>query len=138
MAPSVSIIIPTFQRAPFLKYALEAINKQTYRNFEIVVIVKPGGDETLEVLKDYHDLPIKIVMQKEGFVSEAYNLGLRVAKGEIIAIMDDDSVPYSDWLEKYVNIYVKDEKVGGISGAALNAEICKDGRRSPPREKTSR
>jgi glycosyltransferase involved in cell wall biosynthesis len=52
MNPSVSIIIPTFQRAPFLKHALEALNNQTYRNFEIVVIVKPGGDETLEVLKD--------------------------------------------------------------------------------------
>ena len=66
MIPSVSVIIPTFQRAPFLKYALEALNKQTYRNFEIVVIVKPGGDETLEVLKDYRNLHIKTIMQKEG------------------------------------------------------------------------
>lgn len=128
MNPFVSIIIPTFKRAPFLKYALEALKEQTYGNFEIVVIVKPGGDETLEVLKNYRNLPIKIVMQKEGFVSEAYNLGLREAKGEIIAIMDDDSVPYSDWLEKYVNIYVEHEEVGGVSGAALNAEIGEDGR----------
>lgn len=128
MDPLVSVIIPTFQRAPFLKYALEALNEQTYRNFEIVVIVKPGGDETLEVLKDYRNLPIKIIMQKEGFVSEAYNLGLKEAKGEIIAIMDDDSVPYSDWLEKYVKIYVEHEEVGGVSGDPLNAEISEDGK----------
>jgi len=128
MNPSVSIIIPTFQRAPFLKYALEALNNQTYRNFEIVVIVKPGGDETLEVLKDYRNLPIKIIMQKEGYVSEAYNLGLREAKGEIIAIMDDDSVPYSDWLEKYVKIYANHKEVGGVSGDTINAEIGEDGR----------
>jgi glycosyltransferase involved in cell wall biosynthesis len=127
MNPLVSIIIPTFKRAPFLKYALEALSEQSYRNFEIVVIVKPGGDETLEVLKDYPNLPIKIVMQKEGFVSEAYNLGLREAKGEVIVIMDDDSVPYSDWLEKYVKIYVENEEVGGVSGDPLNAEISEDG-----------
>lgn len=128
MEPLVSVIIPTFKRAPFLKYALDALKKQTYKNFEVIVVVKLGGDETEKVLKKYQrELPIKIIIQHEEFVSKAYNMGLREAKGEIIAIMDDDSVPYRDWLEKYVKAYSKYGRLGGVSGAALNAEITENG-----------
>lgn len=128
MKPLVSVIIPTYQRAPFLKYALEGLKKQTYRNFEIIVIVKPGGDETEKVLQKYQrDLPTKIIMQREGFVSRAYNLGLREAKGEIITFLDDDSVPYANWLEEHVDTYSKYSRLGGVSGPANSARITKDG-----------
>ena len=129
MKPLISVIIPTFNRAPFLSYALDALKKQTYRNFEVVVIVKPGGDETEKVLEKYrHDLRLRVVLQHEEFVSKAYNMGLREARGEIIAIMDDDSVPFEDWLEKHSKLYEKYEKLGGVSGAALNADITEDGK----------
>jgi glycosyltransferase involved in cell wall biosynthesis len=120
----VSVIIPTFNRAPFLTYALEALKRQTYRNFEVIVVVKPGGDETDKVLEKYsHELPLKIIVQNEEFVSKAYNMGLKEAKGDIIAIMDDDSVPFDDWLEKHLQAYRSFKKLGGISGSALNAKI---------------
>jgi len=129
MEPFVSVIIPTFRRAPYLKHALEGLKNQTFRNFETIIVVKPAGDETGKILEKYkHDLRIKTILQNDEFVSKAYNLGLQHAKGEIIAIMDDDSVPYINWLEKHVEAYNRYPKLGGISGAALNAEITEEGK----------
>ena len=128
MKPFVSVIVPTFKRAPFLTYALEGLKKQTYKNFEVIVVVKPGGDDTEKVLEKYRrELHIETIVQNEEFVSRAYNMGLRKSKGDIIAIMDDDSVPYADWLEKHVAVYGKYSELGGISGPALNADITEEG-----------
>ncbi len=129
MEPRVTVIIPTYKRAPFLRYALEGLKKQTYRNFETIIVMKPGGDETEKIVKKYQkDLTIRLVSQSEEFVSKAYNLGLEKAKGEYIAFMDDDSVPLPDWLKQYVRAYDEHSDVGGISGAAIDAKIDEDGR----------
>jgi glycosyltransferase involved in cell wall biosynthesis len=137
MDPLVSVIIPTFRRAPFLKYALEALRKQTYRHFEVVVAVKPGGDETEKLLTTYRNwLPIKILFQREGYVSNAYNIALREAKGDIIVIMDDDSVPNEDWLQQYVALYKDNDELGGVSGAAISADFDEKGKLTPVPEAT--
>lgn len=127
MKPFVSVIIPTFRRAPFLKYALDALKRQSYKNFEIIVVVKPADDETEEILRESKRyLSIKIIIQPEEFVSKAYNLGLEEAKGDIIAIMDDDSVPYPNWLEQHLEMYIKNNGLGAVSGSALDAKITKE------------
>lgn len=127
--PLVSVIIPTYRRAYTLKYALEGLKGQTYKNFEVVVVFKPGGDETKKILKDYgKDLPLRVIIQKDSFITNAYNLGLKKANGEIIAFLDDDAVPYPNWLEEHVKTYHKYGRVGGVSGPAESANITKDGR----------
>lgn len=126
--PLVSVIIPTYGRAFTLKYAFEGLKGQTYKNFEVVVVFKPGSDETEKILKDYSkDLPLRVIIQKDGFITGAYNLGLKKANGEIIAFLDDDAVPYPNWLEEHVKTYNKYGRVGGVSGPAVSA-IVKDGR----------
>jgi len=125
--PLVSVIIPTYKRAHTLKYVLEGLKGQTYRNFEVVVVFKAAGDSTEEVLKEYgKDLPIKTIMQKDGFITDAYNLGLKEANGQIIAFLDDDAVPYPNWLEEHVRIYNEYREVGGISGTTKSASIRRD------------
>lgn len=129
MKPLVSVIIPTYKRAHTLKYVLEGLKGQTYRNFEVVVVFKPAGDATEEILKEYsEDLKIKTVMQKSGFVPDAYNLGLKKATGQIIAFLDDDAVPYPNWLEEHVKTYNTYSEVGGVSGTTKSAGITEDER----------
>lgn len=128
MKSVVSIIIPTYKRAHTLKHVLEGLRRQTYRNFEVIVVLKAGGDETEEILEKYSkDLPLIIVIQKDGFVTDAYNLGVAEANGEIVAFLDDDAVPYPNWLEEHVNIYNKYRRVGGISGITKSARITDNG-----------
>ena len=128
MNPFISIVIPTSGRASTLKHVLEGLKRQTYRNFELVLVHKPTSDNTEELLREYRKiLKTKVITQKEGFVTDAYNLGLRQAKGQIIAFLDDDAVPYPNWLEEHLRIYDFYDHVGGISGPAISA-IEKNGK----------
>ena len=125
----VSVLIPTYKRAYTLKYLLEGLKRQTYTNFEVIVVFKPSGDETEDILNKYSkELPIVTIEQKHGFVADAYNLGLKEASGQIIAFLDDDAVPYPNWLEEHVKTYNEYSEVGGVSGAAKSADITRDGR----------
>ena len=133
MKPLVSVIIPTARAHArwrhMLKHVSEGLRKQTYRNFEVVVVFKLIDDETANILREFSkDLPVKTIMQKDGFVPEAYNLGIENASGEIIAFLDDDAVPYPNWLEEYVKTYNKYDRVGGVSGTTESANLTKDGK----------
>ena len=122
--PLVSVIIPTYKRAYTLKYVLEGLKRQTYRNFEVIVVFKPARDGTEEILERYREnLPLKVIKQNKGYVTNAYNLGISLARGQIVAFLDDDAVPYPDWLEEHVKIHSKYSEVGGASGASISAII---------------
>ncbi|MFX0134901.1 MAG: glycosyltransferase [Candidatus Hodarchaeota archaeon] len=132
MEPLVSVLVPTYNRALLLQRVLEGLKKQTYNNFEVIVVYKPSSDNTYYILKQFQkDLNIKIIRQKRGSVTNAYNLGLDVVEGEIVAFLDDDAVPLTNWLEEYVKIYTKDTNIGGISGPANSAIISNDGKVLP-------
>lgn len=129
MGSFVSVVIPTYKRASTLRHALEGLKRQTYRNFEVIVVFKLGGDETEEILKEYSkNLPLTVIVQRDGFITDAYNLGVKKANGQIIAFLDDDAVPYPNWLEEHVKTYNKYGRVGGVSGSGKSASITKDGR----------
>ncbi len=67
-SPSVSVLIPTYKRAQTLHYVLHGLENQTHKNFEIMLILKPSGDGTEELLKKYQNsgqLDIKLIFQKK-------------------------------------------------------------------------
>jgi GT2 family glycosyltransferase len=66
-----------------------------------------------------------MVKQKTGFVTDAYNLGLAHADGDIIAFLDDDAVPFPNWLDEHLKTYAMSKEVGGVSGIALSATARK-------------
>lgn len=126
--PLVSVAVVSYKRAHVIKHLLNGLKRQTYTNFELVIVLKPSGDGTEKILKKYvDDLQINLILQKHGSVTNAYNLALKNAKGEIIVFLDDDAVPHPNLLEEYVQTYNKYEDVGGISGPAESA-IIKDGK----------
>jgi glycosyltransferase involved in cell wall biosynthesis len=100
-------------------YVLEGLERQTYSNFEVLVILKASGDKTEDVVKTYEKtLRIKLIMQEEGYFIDALNLGLGHAEGDIIAFLDDDAVPLPDWLKNHVETYTQ-PKVGGVAGNVI-------------------
>lgn len=116
-----SILIPTYKRAHLLDHVLNSLVKQTFKNFEVIVVLKPSGDGTEEVIKKYKNtIKIRLILQKQGYVTDALNLGLTHAKGDIIAFLDDDAIPFSEWLQNHVRIYIK-SNVGGVAGEVIPA-----------------
>lgn len=118
-----SVIIPTYKRCQLLKLVLEGLKKQTYLNFEVLVVAKPSGDGTEALVKSYQNsFNVKLISQQEGFVTNALNLGLRNAAGDIIAFLDDDAVPDPDWLEQHLQTY-QQLGVAAVAGDAVPVKI---------------
>jgi glycosyltransferase involved in cell wall biosynthesis len=99
----VTVIIPTYNCAPYLPRAIESVLHQTYIHHEIIVINDGSTDNTMEVLKDF--LPhIRTVEQANQGVSAARNTGIRMAQGEHIAFLDADDAWFPNKLERQVRV----------------------------------
>lgn len=102
-SPLVSIIIPAYNAAPFIKEALDSVFAQTYRNFEIVV-VNDGSPDTslLEEILDPHRSRIIYLKQENRGLAGARNTGLRAATGDLVALLDADDIWMPDYLQEQV------------------------------------
>jgi len=115
-ALSVSIIIPTYKRGYLLHHVLEALTTQTNKDFEVLLIVKPSKDGTEQVIENYRKkLNINLLIQKQGYVIDALNLGLKNTQGKIIVFLDDDAIPFPNLIESYIQSY-STPNVGGVAG----------------------
>jgi glycosyltransferase involved in cell wall biosynthesis len=112
----VTVVIPTYKRAEILPHLLSALKRQTYRNFDVVIVVKPSGDGTEEILKQASSaLKIKMVIQTKGHIVDAYFLGAKNSTGDVVAFLDDDAIPADNWLEETVKIF-QNSNVAGVTG----------------------
>lgn len=89
--PFFSVIIPTYNRLPLLKEALESVFSQTFTDYEIIVVDDGSTDGTLEMLRCYGK-KIQLLNQKNSGPGAARNLGASVAKGEYLAFLDSDDI----------------------------------------------
>ncbi len=87
------------------------------------MVAKPAGDGTEELVQSYQNqLDIKLVPQRCGYVIQALNLGLKHAKGDAIAFLDDDAIPAKDWLQIHAQTY-QDLNVTAVAGDALPVHL---------------
>jgi glycosyltransferase involved in cell wall biosynthesis len=93
--PCVSVIIPTYNRAEMLIRAIRSVLKQTYEDYEIIVVDDGSTDDTAKVMKAYENDKFKYIrysLNKGG--AFARNLGLDSSRGKYIAFLDSDD----EWL----------------------------------------
>lgn len=93
--PTVSVIIPCFKHAQYLKQAVESVHAQTYPNVETVVIDDGSPDNTAEVAAQFGDR-ITYHRQQNAGLSAARNKGIALARGEYLVFLDAD-----DWLQPF-------------------------------------
>lgn len=98
----ISVIIPCYNAQHTIEHTLESLRKQTYQDFEVVIINDGSKDGTLEVVEKYrhcHPININIINQDNSGVSVARNSGIKEAKGEFITLLDADDYYESTFLE---------------------------------------
>ena len=100
----ISIIIPIYNVAPYLRTCLESVLAQTYANWEAVCIDDGSTDGSGQILDEMalRDNRIRVHHVINGGVSAARNLALDLARGEIVGFVDADDVLSSQWLEAAV------------------------------------
>jgi len=95
-----SVVINTCDRADCLRTILYALNHQTYPDFEVIVVVGPTKDNTLDLLADEFDRRVVVVSCPDFNLSRSRNDGIAAAAGDVVAFIDDDAVPANTWLEQ--------------------------------------
>ncbi len=101
--PAVSVVIPTYNRAPLLRRALDSVLRQTFRDFEVLVVDDGSTDETAGMVAELRDVRIRYLRQsRNSGVGAARNRGLREARAELIAFLDSDD----EWLPEKLALQV--------------------------------
>lgn len=104
--PTVSVIIPTYNRAHLLPRAIESVLNQTYQVFEVIIIDDGSTDKTREVVKSFTTPNIKYIkFEKNKGAAAARNIGINVARGEFIAFQDSDNEWCREKLTKQVELF---------------------------------
>ena len=97
-----SIIVPVYNVEKYLEDCLDSILKQTYDDFEVIVVNDGSTDNSQKVIDNYakRDNRIKAFKKKNGGVSDARNYGISKAKGEYFIFVDSDDTINDKLLEK--------------------------------------
>lgn len=123
---SLSVIITTYNRSDVLKLNLDCFKKQTDMDFEVVVAIDGGTDNTVEMLASYQaPFPIKWIdtLEHEKYcLAKARNMGIVETTRPIIAILDDDSFP----VPGYVAAHKASATRGVLTGGYRNSHDPKD------------
>jgi glycosyltransferase involved in cell wall biosynthesis len=120
----VSVVIPTYKRGWALQYSLSSLVEQNIPADEVVIVLRPSEDGSERIINEFRDkLPIKLVIQKKGFIAEAMEMGIRNAYGDIILFMDDDAIAEKEWVAKYLTLFEKLNDAGGITGLIYQTSI---------------
>ena len=103
MAPIVSVIIRTYNRALLLQKAILSVLDQTFQDFEIIVVNNYSTDNTIEVVESFNDERIRIInIRNNGIIAKSQNRGLKESRGNYIAFLDDDDLWCPEKLELQV------------------------------------
>jgi teichuronic acid biosynthesis glycosyltransferase TuaG len=87
----ISVIIPTYNSSSYIRRAIESVKKQTYSNWEIVIIDGGSSDNTLNLLRQFDKSKIKVFyLPKENGLAASRYYGICKASGNYVAFLDSD------------------------------------------------
>jgi glycosyltransferase involved in cell wall biosynthesis len=121
--PLVSVVIPTLNRYSYLKDVLRDLEKQDYKNIEVIVV-----DQTEPFQNDFYSgwkLDLTVVHQQEKALWKARNSAVRISNGELILLYDDDSRVEPNWISEHLKCldFFKADFSAGVSLSVVGAKI---------------
>lgn len=117
-APTVSVIMPTYNRAHLVGQSIQSVLDQTYRDFELIVVDDGSTDDTEQTVGRFSDPRIQYIYQDHRGIGAARNTGLRKAQGRYIAFLDSDDVWLPNLLEVGVPILEEHPAIGVVYAKA--------------------
>jgi glycosyltransferase involved in cell wall biosynthesis len=134
--PLISVIIPLFNKGPYITRAINSILNQTFQNFEIIVVDDHSSDNSPAIVKSYQDSRIYLFEQDHHGVSYTRNHGVDLAKGDLIAFLDADDEWMPNHLETIIRLIEKYPDAGMYTTAykiltSLGQITCADYKNIP-------
>jgi len=114
--PLVSIIIPAYNEEKVIGNTIESTLEIAYPNKDIIVVDDGSKDNTLQIAKRYENEGVKVLHKENGGKASALNYALTFAKGEIVAVLDADTLASRNSLTEIVKIFENDKDVAAVAG----------------------
>jgi glycosyltransferase involved in cell wall biosynthesis len=109
----VTVLMPTYNVAPWVEEAIQSVLKQTYRDFELLVVDDASTDDALDRVRAIDDPRIRIASFPNNVgLAENLNRGLDLIDTELVARMDGDDIAEPDWLETGIHVLDTMPEVG--------------------------
>jgi len=115
--PTVSIVIPTLNRAELLHRALASVLAQTYKDYEIIVVQNGPEECSKEIVQGFikSGVPVRYVYTTKASSANARNMGVLESKGKYIAFLDDDDEWFPEKLNEQVSFLDQNKTVGLVA-----------------------
>lgn len=117
--PQISIIVPSYNQADFLKSTLESIFNQGYENLEVIVIDGDSSDGSVEIIKAYQNQLTYWHSKPDAGPADAINQGFSIAQGEIVAWLSSDDMLSQGAIWAATEAFISDESLDLVFGNAL-------------------
>ena len=108
--PTISVIIPTYNRANYITKAINSVLSQSYKDYEIIVVDDGSTDNTCQIIKNYNT-KITYIFQENKGPSAARNLGILHANGKYISFLDSDDIWKKHKLRVQIDTIIKNPDI---------------------------
>lgn len=111
-----SVIIPLYNKAPYVKKALDSVLSQTFKDYELIIVDDGSTDESYIIAKESLEgtkVNYRLIQQENAGVSTARNNGVTASRGDFICFLDADDWWAQTFLEK-MNSFINDYPDAGI------------------------
>lgn len=120
--PAVSVVIPLYNKGPYIARALNSVLAQTFQDFEVIVVDDGSTDEGAEIVRGFDDPRIRLIQQENRGVSAARNRGIEAARAELVAFLDADD----EWLPGFLETIMRLRRLypeAGLYGTAYEENV---------------
>ena len=120
MLAKVSVIVPAYNISTYIEDALQSLERQSFKKFEVLIVDDGSTDNTPEIVKSFcqRDPRFRLLQKQNGGLASARNYGIRHAKGEYIALLDGDDIYHPDKLVTHVIQLDRSKEIGVVYSAS--------------------
>jgi GT2 family glycosyltransferase len=116
--PLVTVIIPAYNAARFIRPTIDSVLDQTFQDFEFIVVDDGSTDDTADVVRSYEPR-LRYLWKANGGQSSSRNVGIREARGEFIAFLDHDDLWYPEKLARQVALMQAAPRLGVVTTGSV-------------------
>jgi glycosyltransferase involved in cell wall biosynthesis len=129
-APTVSVITPAYNAARYIEHTLESAIRQTFTDFELVIVDDGSTDRTRPIAERYaeRDPRVRVIHQSNRGIAAARNTAMSVARGRYFALLDSDDLWFPTYLEEQLALLEHHPDIAVLSANSLNFGGPMDGR----------
>ena len=113
----ITVIMPVFNSEKYISESIKSVLKQSYTNWELLIINDGSSDASEKIIKNFSDHRIKYFIQKNKGVSSARNLGFSHMRGDYFCFLDSDDLMPSNSLYSRIKIFLQKPNISFVDGA---------------------